>query len=61
MTGVYDWACTPEKTESTAKRVKNSECIIMEEIGHFLMCENPVQFKKYLIPVLERILKNQKR
>jgi hypothetical protein len=33
----------------------------MEEIGHFLMCENPVQFKKYLIPVLERILKNQKR
>jgi pimeloyl-ACP methyl ester carboxylesterase len=56
MTGVYDWACTPEKTESTAKRVKNSECIIMEEIGHFPMCENPVQFKRYLMPVLERIL-----
>ena len=57
MTGVYDWACTPEKTECTAKRVKNSECIIMEEIGHFPMCENPVQFKKYLMPVLGRILR----
>jgi hypothetical protein len=29
----------------------------MEEIGHFPMCENPVQFKKYLMPVLGRILR----
>lgn len=56
MTGVYDFACTPEMTEKTAKKVKNSECIIMEEIGHFPMCENPVTFKKYLMPVLAKIL-----
>ena len=43
-------------TEKTAKKVKNSECIIMEEIGHFPMCENPVTFKKYLMPVLAKIL-----
>ena len=55
MTGVYDFACTPEMTEKTAKKVKNSECIIMEEIGHFPMCENPVTFKKYLMPVLSKI------
>jgi hypothetical protein len=29
----------------------------MEEIGHFPMCENPIQFKKYLMPVLGKILK----
>jgi len=28
MTGLYGWACTPEKTQSTAGRRKNSECII---------------------------------
>jgi len=55
MTGVYDFACTPEMTIETGKKIKGSETIIMEEIGHFPMCENPVTFKKYLMPVLERI------
>jgi pimeloyl-ACP methyl ester carboxylesterase len=55
MTGVYDFACTPEMTEHTAQRVKGSECIIMEEIGHFPMCENPATFKQYLMPVLAKI------
>jgi pimeloyl-ACP methyl ester carboxylesterase len=55
MTGVYDFACTPEMTEKTAARVKNAKCIIMEEIGHFPMSENPVVFKKYLMPVLAEI------
>ena len=60
-TGVYDFACTPEMTEKTAARIKNSECIIMEEIGHFPMSENPVVFKKYLMPVLEQIAGGQER
>lgn len=55
MTGVYDFACTPDMTRQTADKVKGSECIIMEEIGHFPMCENPVTFKKYLMPVLDKI------
>jgi pimeloyl-ACP methyl ester carboxylesterase len=57
MTGVYDFACTPEMTEKTAARVKGSQCVIMEEIGHFPMCENPVVFKKYLMPILGSILR----
>lgn len=56
MTGVYDFACTPEMTEETAKKIKGSECIIMQEIGHFPMCENPEVFKKYLMPVLDKIV-----
>ena len=55
MTGVYDFACTPEMTQGTADKVKGSECIIMEGIGHFPMCENPVTFKEYLMPVLEKV------
>jgi pimeloyl-ACP methyl ester carboxylesterase len=56
MTGVYDFACTPEMTEQTADKIRNAECIIMKEIGHFPMCENPEAFKKYLMPVLDRLL-----
>jgi pimeloyl-ACP methyl ester carboxylesterase len=59
MTGVYDFACTPEMTSHTAEKVKGSECIIMEEIGHFPMSENPVTFKKYLMPVLDKIKARQ--
>lgn len=55
MTGEYDFACTPEMTVNTAKKIKNSEFIIMEKIGHFPMCENPNLFKSYLMPVLEKI------
>ena len=28
----------------------------MKGIGHFPMCENPEVFKKYLMPVLDRLL-----
>jgi pimeloyl-ACP methyl ester carboxylesterase len=56
MTGVYDFACTPEMTEATAEKVKGSETIIMEGIGHFPMSENPKVYKEYLMPVLEKIL-----
>jgi pimeloyl-ACP methyl ester carboxylesterase len=55
MTGVYDFACTPEMTSQTAEKIKGSETIIMEGIGHFPMSENPVTFKKYLMPVLDKI------
>jgi hypothetical protein len=27
----------------------------MEGLGHFPMSENPAQFRKYLLPVLDRI------
>jgi pimeloyl-ACP methyl ester carboxylesterase len=42
-------------TEEAAAKTKNSECIIMEEIGHFPMSENPEVFNRYLYPVLEKI------
>jgi len=27
----------------------------MKEVGHFPMSENPAQFRKYIIPILEEI------
>jgi pimeloyl-ACP methyl ester carboxylesterase len=55
ITGEYDFACTPEMTRETAAKVKNSEVIIMKDNGHFPMSENPENFKRYLMPVLEKI------
>jgi pimeloyl-ACP methyl ester carboxylesterase len=43
-------------SEAAAKRVKSAEYTTMREIGHFPMSENPVTFKKYLMPVLQKIL-----
>jgi len=60
MTGVYDFACTPEMTQQTADKIKNSECIIMENIGHFPMSENPEVFKEYLMPVLKKIVQSNR-
>ncbi|MDG2284475.1 MAG: alpha/beta hydrolase [Alphaproteobacteria bacterium] len=55
MTGEYDYSCTPEATISTANRIPGAEAIIMKEVGHFPMSENPTAFQAYLLPVLDKI------
>ena len=55
MTGEYDYSCTPENTIDTAKRIPGARAIIMEEMGHFPMSENPERFREYLLPVLEQL------
>jgi pimeloyl-ACP methyl ester carboxylesterase len=57
LTGEYDFACTPEMTERTAEKVKNSECIIFSG-GHFPTSEDPVKFKEVISPVLKKIVQN---
>jgi pimeloyl-ACP methyl ester carboxylesterase len=37
--------------------VSGASVTIMEQLGHFPMSENPEQFRRYLAPVLGRILK----
>ena len=56
MTGEYDYSCTPALTLETAARIPGAEAIVMEEIGHFPMSENPDRFVAFLLPVLDRIL-----
>ena len=55
LTGEYDFSCTPEDTLRTAAKIKGAHATIMKEIGHFPMSENPAQFRRYLLPVLDEI------
>ena len=56
-TGEYDFSCTPEDTMRTAAAIGGASVTIMERLGHFPMSENPEQFRRYIAPVLGRILK----
>jgi pimeloyl-ACP methyl ester carboxylesterase len=55
LTGEYDFSCTPEDTRRTAKALPGVSVTVMTEIGHFPMSENPAQFRRYILPVLEEI------
>jgi pimeloyl-ACP methyl ester carboxylesterase len=55
LTGEYDLSATPALTAELAKLVNATSFQVMEGLGHFPMSENPAQFRKYLLPVLERI------
>jgi pimeloyl-ACP methyl ester carboxylesterase len=55
LTGEYDFSCTPEDTQRTAARIPGAEFAVMQALGHFPMSENPAQFRRYILPVLERI------
>jgi len=55
LTGEYDYSCTPEDTMRTAVQIAGAEVVVMKELGHFPMSENPAQFRSYILPVLERI------
>jgi len=55
LTGEYDFSCQPEDTLRTASSIPGAKVTIMKEVGHFPMSENPAQFRKYIMPVLEEI------
>jgi pimeloyl-ACP methyl ester carboxylesterase len=55
LTGEYDLSATPAMTEQLAREVGATSFRVMEALGHFPMSENPAQFRKYILPVLERI------
>ncbi|MEZ5817499.1 MAG: alpha/beta hydrolase [Hyphomicrobiaceae bacterium] len=55
LTGEYDFSCTPEDTQRTAAAIPGAEVTVMKELGHFPMSENPAQFRRYILPVLEKI------
>jgi pimeloyl-ACP methyl ester carboxylesterase len=55
LTGEYDYSCTPEDTRRTAAAIDGAEAVIMAEVGHFPISENPAKFREYLMPVLTEI------
>jgi pimeloyl-ACP methyl ester carboxylesterase len=57
LTGEYDYLTTPEYSKTTADKIPGAEFIEMKGIGHFPMSESHETFKKYIMPVLEKIRK----
>src|SRR6266851_1078781 len=55
LTGEYDLSATPELSAELARLTKARHFEVMQGLGHFPMSENPLQFRRYLLPVLERI------
>ncbi len=56
LTGEYDLSATPELTAALAKLVGATSFKVMEGLGHFPMSESPAQFRRYLLPVLAKIV-----
>lgn len=55
LTGEYDFSCTPQDTERTARAIPGAQFTYMQHMGHFPMSENPHQFRQYILPVLDAI------
>jgi pimeloyl-ACP methyl ester carboxylesterase len=55
LTGEYDFSCSPEDTRRTAEGIPGACMQAMKELGHFPMSENPEQFRKYILPVLNEV------
>jgi pimeloyl-ACP methyl ester carboxylesterase len=59
LTGEYDYSCRPEDTVRTAAAIPGAKAVIMKGLGHFPMSEHPAQFRTYLLPVLDEILRGE--
>jgi pimeloyl-ACP methyl ester carboxylesterase len=55
LTGEYDYSCTPAMSEAVAKAIPGARLTIMKGMGHFPMIENYPEFRRFLLPELERI------
>ncbi len=55
LTGEYDLSATPELTAELAQLTGARHFEVMKGMGHFPMSESPAEFRRYLLPVLDRI------
>jgi pimeloyl-ACP methyl ester carboxylesterase len=55
LTGEYDLSAPPKLTEELAELINAQHFQVMKGLGHFPMSENYVEFRNYLLPVLEKI------
>jgi pimeloyl-ACP methyl ester carboxylesterase len=55
LTGEYDLSATPELTAELARLTNARHFEVMKGLGHFPMSESPGQFRRYLLPILDRI------
>ena len=56
LTGEYDYSCTPAMTATVAQAIAGARFTVMTGMGHFPMVENYPEFRRHLLPELERML-----
>jgi len=56
LSGEYDYSCTPAMTEAFARAIAGARFTVMTGMGHFPMVENYPEFRRHLLPELERML-----
>ena len=56
LTGEYDYSCTPAMTAAVAQAIAGARFTVMTGMGHFPMVENYPEFRRHLLPELERML-----
>lgn len=61
MCGEYDMTCTPEDARRTADAIAGATLVVMKELGHFPMSENPAAFRPYFQEALELMDLSQAR
>lgn len=54
FSGEYDYSATTEMSREAAEKI-GGELVAMKGSGHFPMSEDPVVFRSYLVPVLDKI------
>lgn len=55
ISGDYDWSADPTVSRALADAIPGATYTPMSGLGHFPMSEDPVKFKGYLLPILEKI------
>ncbi|MDP6377525.1 MAG: alpha/beta hydrolase [Pseudomonadales bacterium] len=55
LSGEYDWSATTAMGREAHEAIPGSTWAEMKGVGHFPMSENPKEFIKYLLPVLDRV------
>ena len=61
LTGEYDPTSSVEDTKILAKQIKGAMFTEMKGMSHAGMAENPELFKKYLMPILDKIEKQPQK
>lgn len=55
LSGEYDWSGTAEMGKAAHDAIPGSTWAEMKGVGHFPTSENPEAFKRYLLPILDRL------
>lgn len=59
LTGEYDYSCSYEMSEKTAKQIPGAVCEKMQGLGHFPITEDPERFMPHMLKALDHIQKHR--